>query len=92
MSDTTNTTPVTEPAASAEWVRTLESRVSKLEQAEEERQALKASRSNDKSKGFVTFDDLEKRLGQSHSTVTAVAAKFCPECGSPGHENCGKAA
>jgi hypothetical protein len=40
---------------------------------------------------FVTRDDLEKRLSQTHSTTsgTSVAAKLCPICGSPGHDNCG---
>lgn len=41
-------------------------------------------------KNFVTSDDLEKRLSESHPTTspTAVAARLCPECGSPAHRNC----
>lgn len=66
-------------AASADWVRELEQRVSKLEQ-------------NQPAEGakFVTHDDLEKRLSESHPTTSAVAvaARLCPECGSPAHKSC----
>lgn len=66
-----------ELAASAEWVRELEQRILKLESKPEEKRT------------FVTFDDMEARLAQTHSVApTAVAARLCPNCGSPAHTKC----
>jgi len=74
-----------ELAASAEWVRELEQRLANME--------AWAKAVKEKFEGesrFITADDLEKRLSESHPSTskTAVAARLCPNCGSPAHKSC----
>jgi hypothetical protein len=80
-------------AASANWVRELEQRIIRLETNPPRLLGrVEKLEKNQPAEGanFVTHDDLEKRLSETHPTTspTAVAARLCPECGSPAHKNC----